>query len=70
MRAPTVVLQGEEDDLVPPANAAFVARAFTGAPVEVRMLPGASHFVVWEDPAIVRGALLDLLGRVEPAPAP
>jgi len=70
VRAPTLVLQGDEDDLVPPANAGFVARAFKGAAVEVRMLPGASHFVLWEDPAVVRDALLDLLDQVDPEQAP
>lgn len=68
IRVPTIVLQGGEDDLVPPANADFVARAFTGATVEKRMIPGANHFVLWQRPELVRDALLDLLGRAGAAP--
>ena len=63
IRVPTVVLQGDDDDLVPPANADYVERAFTGARVELRRIPGAGHFVLWQQPELVRDAVGDLLDR-------
>ena len=68
IRVPTIVLQGGADDLVPPANADFVARAFTGAAVEKRTVPKAGHFVLWQRPELVRDALLDLFARAAAPP--
>lgn len=62
--APTIVVQGEADTLVDPANADFVARAFTGAEVDLRRAERATHFLVWERPALVRDAVIDLLARL------
>lgn len=61
---PTIVVQGGRDTLVAPANAEFAARALTGAQVEVRRYPEATHFLVWERPALVRDAVVDLLARL------
>jgi len=58
---PTIVLQGERDTLVSPANADYAEHAFPAGRVDVRRLPGATHFVVWQDPAVVERAILDLL---------
>lgn len=63
---PVIVVQGEEDDLVPAANAEFVRRAFTAAPVEVRQVADAGHFLLWEQPALVTAAVEDLLNRTAP----
>lgn len=63
VRVPTLVLQGDADELVPPANADFVARAFTGAPVELRKIAGAGHFLLWQQPELVERAVLALLDR-------
>jgi pimeloyl-ACP methyl ester carboxylesterase len=67
VRVPVIVVQGEVDNLVPPANAAFVKRAFAAAEVELRMIPKADHFVLWQQPAIVTRAIGDLLERGEAA---
>lgn len=48
--APVIVIQGDKDSLVPPENAAYVDRAFTGSKVEVRMLEGVDHFIPWSNP--------------------
>jgi pimeloyl-ACP methyl ester carboxylesterase len=64
---PVIVVQGADDELVPSANAEFVQRAFTAAEVEVRRVPGAGHFLLWEQPELVTTAVKELLTR---APAP
>lgn len=57
---PAVVIAGEEDDLVPLAEARELARTLPGARlVEV---PLAGHLTPLEAPAAVTEALLDLLG--------
>ncbi|HLF57281.1 MAG TPA: alpha/beta hydrolase [Thermoanaerobaculia bacterium] len=63
IRAPVVVIQGGKDSLVPPGNADFAARAFSGTEVELQLLPEATHFVVWQDPRLVVRAIVELLGR-------
>lgn len=62
VRVPVVVIQGEADELVPAANADFVARAFTAAPVTVERHPELGHFLLWQRPELVRRALLAALG--------
>lgn len=59
--APTVVIQGGEDPLVDPANADYVEREFRAARLDVRRLPEAGHFIVWENPAPVREAVARLI---------
>lgn len=63
--APTLVVQGGRDELVPAANADFLERRLRPEVVEVRRIPDAGHFFVWQayDPA--RDAVLDALGRVD-----
>lgn len=62
VRVPTTVLWGEADDALPPSLldglAAFVPR------LEVRRLPGASHWLVHESPDLVADTIAALL----PAP--
>jgi pimeloyl-ACP methyl ester carboxylesterase len=60
---PVVTLQGTKDSLVPPENSEYCRRTFTGAPVEVRWIPGADHFIPWSHAGIVRTAILGLLDR-------
>jgi len=68
IRAPTVVIQGDRDDLVAPANADFVATAFRGADVSLVRIPDVGHFVVWERPAVLREAIETLLQRAPDGP--
>ncbi len=58
--APTIVVQGDSDRLVPPANADYVERAFGSAAVSVRMLEGVDHFIPWSRPEAIEGAIEDL----------
>ena len=66
---PVIVVQGEKDDLVPPANADFAGKMMPSR-VEIRRIPGESHFVLWNRPETVTEPLLKLLGgSAESAPA-
>ncbi len=64
VRVPVVVIQGDQDKLVSPKNADYAEQAFTTARLDVRRIPGATHFVVWRDPQVVRSAILDVLDRI------
>lgn len=63
---PVLVVHGENDGLVPPANGRRLASLIPGA--RLVMLPNASH-VLWTDqPELARDALLEFLEAV-PAPS-
>ncbi|MDQ8202052.1 alpha/beta hydrolase [Pelagicoccus sp. SDUM812003] len=68
IRCPTIVLQGDRDELVPPGNADYVKRKFLNAPVDLRMLSGANHFIPWTRPEQIKQAVADLQARTQ-APA-
>jgi pimeloyl-ACP methyl ester carboxylesterase len=53
--APTLVVHGTEDPLIPPANGAVLARAIPGA--RLVELPGCGHLPMWERPAELAHAL-------------
>lgn len=63
IRVPVQVLHGEQDGLVPVANADFLARVLPQA--EVRRLPGAGHLLPWRRSQEVESAVLWMLARVE-----
>lgn len=46
VRAPTLILWGDRDRLLPAANGPILAAAIAGARLEV--LPGAGHNIMWE----------------------
>lgn len=59
IRAPTLVVHGTEDPLVPAANGAALARAIPGARhVEI---PGCGHMMSWEAPAALATIVGDFL---------
>ncbi len=55
---PVTVIQGEEDVLVPAANADFAERMLTRAPVTMVRVPGMNHFVPWSHPDLIVEALM------------
>ena len=59
----TLVLCGDKDLLTPPHNSQVMADALPDA--ELQLVPGAGHMVILERPAVVNGALLDLLDRAQ-----
>ena len=63
IRVPVIVIQGQEDALVDPANADFAERMLVDAPVEIRRIPGIGHLIPWEHPDLMRQAILDLLAK-------
>lgn len=66
VQAPTLVLHGELDALVPVGNAEHLARGIPDA--ELAVLPGAGHAYLWEQPERAASLLLDWLARREPVP--
>ena len=57
VQVPVTVLAGERDALVRPRRVAALAAAFG---VTARIVPGASHQVPWEAPAVVAAAVEEL----------
>lgn len=58
IRVPVTVIQGNDDPLVPPANALFTQKMLTNAPVTVQMIPGLNHFIPWKRPDLIHDAIL------------
>jgi pimeloyl-ACP methyl ester carboxylesterase len=59
---PTLVIAGDRDRMVPPANAEFLARTIPGARLVV--VPGAGHVIFTDQPQAVTDAMLEFLGEV------
>jgi pimeloyl-ACP methyl ester carboxylesterase len=62
VEAPAVVIAGEEDELITPAEAAAMAAALPDG--RLVTVPNAGHLPPIEAPDPVTGALADLLDRV------
>lgn len=54
---PTVVVQGEEDDLVAPENARYVERTMVTAPVRVHWLKDFGHLIPFQRPEAIARAV-------------
>jgi 3-oxoadipate enol-lactonase len=67
IRAPTLVVHGEEDVLIPPVNGERLAAAIPGA--ELSMWPGAAHLYFTDDPDIDRYVAAWLSERSSPGPS-
>ncbi len=64
IKARTIVIQGNKDSLVPPANADFAKKMMTGTEVRVVMVDDMDHFVPWNHPYLIRDAILEMLAKV------
>lgn len=62
VRAPTLVLAGAEDRLTPPALAEHLRAGIAGA--ELRVIAGAGHAAMWEQPGEVLHAVIPFLDGV------
>ncbi len=61
LRVPIVLMQGAKDGLVDPRSARdLIDRLPADAPVRLHWLPEHGHFVLWEDPSLIRQALITL----------
>lgn len=58
---PTVVIQGEKDKLVYPANADYAVSRMPANQLEVVRMPDEGHFVVWENRVRVTKEIQQLL---------
>ncbi len=56
---PVAIVQGEFDEFIKPAHAAYLARTIPDA--QLVQLPGVSHFAPWQDPDSFNAALIDFL---------
>jgi len=64
IKAPTLVVHGETDRLVPPGNGRLIAESIAGS--KLVMIPHASHIYMTDQPEASHKAVLDfLLGRKE-----
>jgi pimeloyl-ACP methyl ester carboxylesterase len=64
IRAPTLVIVGEDDVVTPPADAQGLADAIPGAGLEV--IPDAGHLAPYENPAIANSVILRFLDGLAP----
>lgn len=62
IKAPTLVVHGDIDRLVPPANGDVLAAGIAGA--EKLTLSGAAHMFFWEQPEKAAGGVINFLARV------
>jgi pimeloyl-ACP methyl ester carboxylesterase len=67
VRAPTLVVHGEEDRMVAPANARLLAGAIPGA--ELETWPGTGHLYPTDEPAADRAIAAWLSERSSPGPS-
>src|SRR4029077_16837145 len=58
--APTLVIHGQSDQLVPGGNGELIASKISGA--KLVMLPHASHLFTTDQPEASRQAVMDFLG--------
>lgn len=61
--APTLVLAGEEDALIPPVNSKILAEQIPSA--ELAMVPGGGHQVLVEQPQACNRAIIAFLQKVD-----
>lgn len=64
-----VILQGDNDSLVPPANAEFIRRHLAHLPIEIHYLKNMGHFIPWEKPVKIKNVILaevERLTKTEP----
>ncbi len=59
IKAPTLVIHGDADPLVPYANAEILAQRIPGA--ELATLKGCGHLAMWEQPRALSALLLEFL---------
>jgi 2-hydroxy-6-oxonona-2,4-dienedioate hydrolase len=68
VEAPTLVMVGERDPVVPAHFAAAIARTI-GSNARLRIVPHAAHALIYDEPAGFNGTVLEFLDEVVPRPA-
>ena len=58
VRCPVIILHGDRDKLVPVENVEYMRDAFANAAsIDVTILDGEGHFILWSHKEVVRGAV-------------
>ncbi len=66
IKCPVTIIHGTEDPLVPAGNAYFAEKKLVNsASVELKMIKGGDHFILWSEIPLIRGAILDMLQQVQ-----
>ena len=63
--APTLIVHGDRDQLVPVGNADILRERIAGS--QVRIIPGVGHMFFWEKPEESAGAIIEFLKSAVPA---
>jgi pimeloyl-ACP methyl ester carboxylesterase len=63
IQKPAIVIQGDQDNLVPPANAAFVKKMLVNSDVEIEMINNMNHFIPWNRPEVIQKAIIRMLNN-------
>ncbi|MDN5204771.1 alpha/beta hydrolase [Fulvivirgaceae bacterium BMA10] len=61
IQIPVTVIQGEEDELVPAANADFAEKVLINAPLKVMRIPNQNHFIPWNNSIKIKEAVANHL---------
>ncbi|MCB1191635.1 MAG: alpha/beta hydrolase [Leptospiraceae bacterium] len=59
IRIPVVIIQGDDDSLVPPGNAYFAKEKLIHSEVKFIMVKDLNHFVPWKRPDLIMNSILD-----------
>ncbi|MEO8457822.1 MAG: alpha/beta hydrolase [Chloroflexota bacterium] len=65
IKAPTLIIHGDVDKLVPPENADILQKQLSGS--DQKWIKGAAHMFFWEQPAIAESHITQHLSRVPAA---
>ena len=68
IRSEIDVIQGLDDDMVPPANAEYIEAHASKLHPRIQRIPGLNHFIPWKRADLVRAALLQALDRLGSSP--
>ena len=63
LKIPVTVIQGGKDKLVLPANADFAEKMLKNKKPDIIRVADAGHFILWEQPEIIRDAILKTLDQ-------
>ncbi len=58
---PSIVIQGEKDNLVAPGNGPFADSMLVNAPHEIIMLENQNHFLPWNESELVKRTILEMV---------
>ena len=65
IKAPTLIVHGDRDQLVPVGNADILHERIAGS--QVRIIAGVGHMFFWEKPEESAGAIIEFLKSAVPA---